>query len=184
MATLALVVSLAALIVSSSGQSNDERVWSSVAYIYHGERTPARGGVSTTPSLTPFGAQQMFAQGSAFRARYLVDDNTTDESVATSALIQAIEPLALDNSQTSAISTNDSYISTGAIAFMQGLYLPANLNVAQSAGGLQAAVLANGSIIEAPLNGYQYPSIETLSTLDPDFIWYVCRLGSAGGPFT
>ena len=176
MATFALVVSLAALLSCGSAQSDDERVWSSVAYIYHGETTPARGGVSITQSLTPFGAQQMFAQGSMFRARYLVDGNVTDDqgSVTAHATIQGMEPLAFDSGQTTAISTNDGYISTSAIAFMQGLYPPSNLNVAQSAGGLSSAVLANGSIIDYPLNGYQFPDIQTLSTLDPDFIWYVC----------
>lgn len=172
MATFALVVGLAALLSTSSAQSSNERVWSSVAYIYHGETTPARG-VYTTQSLTPFGAQQMFVQGSVFRARYLVDSNYTDAQnpVITHATIQSIEPLAIDNDQTSAISTNDGYISTSALAFMQGLYPPVDLAVANSAGGLRAAALANGSLIDYPLNGYQYPDIETLSTLDPDFIW-------------
>ncbi|OIW27189.1 phosphoglycerate mutase-like protein, partial [Coniochaeta ligniaria NRRL 30616] len=153
-------------------QSSNERVWSSVAYIYHGETTPARG-VYTTQSLTPVGAQQMFAQGSMFRARYIVDGNYTDEesSVTTHATIQGMEPLAIDSDQTSAISTNDRYISTSAIAFMQGLYPPVDLAVANSAGGLRAAALANGSLVDYPLNGYQYPDIDTLSTLDPDFIW-------------
>jgi hypothetical protein len=174
MATLALVVSLAALLATSFAQSDNERVWSSVAFIYHGETTPARGGVSTTQSLTPVGAQQMFAQGSMFRSRYIVDGNSADDnnSATTHATIQGIEPIAIDNSQTSAVSTNDGYISTSAIAFMQGLYPPASLNVARSAGGLSVAVLANGTLIDFPLNGYQYPDVETLSTLDPDFIWY------------
>jgi hypothetical protein len=173
MATVALILSIAALLASSSAQSNNERVWASVAYIYHGETTPVRGGVSLTQSITPLGAQQMFAQGSMFRARYVVDGNVTDdqESVTAHATIQGLEPLAIDSSQTSVISTNDGYISTSAIAFLQGLYPPSNLNIAQSAGGLNSAVLANGSIIDYPLNGYQYPAIETLSTLDADFIW-------------
>ncbi|KAH8907329.1 histidine acid phosphatase [Coniochaeta sp. PMI_546] len=172
MATLALVVSLVALLATSSAQSSNERVWSSVAYIYHGETTPARG-VYTTQSLTPIGAQQMFAQGSMFRTRYLVDSNYTDAqtSVTAHATIQGMSPLAIDNDETSAISTNDGYVSTSALAFMQGLYPPVDLAVANSAGGLRAAALANGSLIDYPLNGYQYPDIETLSTLDPDFIW-------------
>ena len=167
MATFALVIGLAALLASA--QSDNRRVWSSVAFVYHGETTPARG-VYTTRSLTPIGAQQMFAQGSVFRARYLLDGNTTGEAVDR-ATIQDMEPLAIDGSQTSVISTNDGYISTSAIAFMQGLYPPVNLAVADSAGGLRAAALANGTLIEYPLNGYQYPDINTLSTLDPDFIW-------------
>ncbi|KAB5586207.1 histidine phosphatase superfamily [Coniochaeta sp. 2T2.1] len=169
MATFALVIGLAALLATSSAQSNNERVWSSVAFIYHGETTPARG-VYTTRSITPIGAHQMFAQGSVFRARYLVDGNTTGETV-DHATIQGVEPLAIDGSQTSVITTNDGYISTSAMAFMQGLYPPVDLAVANSAGGLRAAALANGTVIDYPLNGYQYPDINTLSTLDPDFIW-------------
>jgi len=171
MATLALVVGIAALLASCSAQSSDERVWSSVVFVYHGETTPARG-VYTTQSLTPTGAQQMFAQGSIFRARYLLDGNATDEAT-THATLQGAEPLAIDSSQTSAISTDDAWVSTSALAFMQGLYPPVQLAVAGSAGGLNAAALANGTLVDYPLNGYQYPDVETLSTLDPNFIWYV-----------
>jgi hypothetical protein len=173
MATLALVVGIAALLVSSSAQSTGDRVLSSVAFIYHGETTPARGTFATQ-SLTPLGAQQMYAQGSTFRSRYLGNGNSNDAQfpVTRDATIEGIEPVTIDNSQISVISTNDGYVSTSALAFMQGLYPPAEVAVAGSTGGMGVAQLANGSLIDYPLNGYQYPDITTLSTLDPEFIWY------------
>lgn len=116
----------------------------------------------------------MFAQGSIFRTRYLLDGNYTgSEDIATThARLEGVESLAIDNSQTSVISTNDGYISNSALAFMQGFYPPEQMSVAAAAGGLAAAALANGTLIDFPLNGYQYPDVKTLSALDPDFIWY------------
>lgn len=173
MATFALVVSIAALLGSSSAQSNTDHVWSSVAYIFYGERTPIHGMNSFSPSLTPLGAQQMYAQGSMFRARYLEQGNFTEAQnrVTTHATIEGIEQIAIDNTQISVISTNDPYTSTGALAFMQGLYPPVPQAFADNAGGIAAAELANGSLVNYPLDGYQYPNMQILSTLDPNSVW-------------
>ncbi len=166
-AALSLVVVLALLAAPSSA---DEAVWSSVSFIYHGERTPLR---ASYPALTPVGAQLMLAQGSLYRARYL-DNSTLSPSqnvITTHAPIQGIESQALVNPQLTILSTTDEYVATGALAFMQGLYPPRNMSFADENGGMESAVLSNHSVIDFPLGGYQYPNIDTVSTTDPSYTW-------------
>jgi hypothetical protein len=171
MATLALVISIAALLASSSAQT-DEHVWSSVSYIFHGEKTPLRGLIASKESLTPLGAHQMYDQGAMFRARYLTNVNVTnaDDTVAAHAPIEGLGSVAIDNTKISIIANDDVYVSTSAIAFMQGLYPPAQA-FADSAGGVQAAYLANHTLVDWPLDGYQYPDLDILSVLDPNSVW-------------
>lgn len=177
MSTLALLVGLAALVATSFGQytESEETVWSSVAYILSGESTPLRGSASASGStLTPLGAQQMLQAGSVFRARYLtLNGNLTEAQsrLTTQAPIKDIELSAIDNSQLNIAATDDMRTSTSAQAFMQGLYPPAGQSVSNDSGGIAAAQLANGSILDFPLGGYQYPNIQTLSSLDPMSIW-------------
>jgi hypothetical protein len=172
MAKFPSVVSLALLLASVSAQVQ-EHVWSSVAYLLYGDRTPLLDSVPA--SLTPLGAHQLFSQGSMFRARYLDASAFTggENAVTTHAPIYAIETHAIDNAQVSIFSTTDEYVSASAMAFMQGLYPPSNQTASEGSSGIGAAVLANGSMIDFPLNGYQYPNIQTLSVLDPNAIWWV-----------
>ncbi|KAH9885915.1 histidine phosphatase superfamily [Xylariomycetidae sp. FL2044] len=146
-------------------QFTTERVWSSFAFVNHGERTPLKG--ETAPSLTPIGAQQLYSQGSLFRTRYLSDE---ESEVTTNNPIVGMQKETLDNSQMSIYSTTDDYVVGGATAFMQGLYPPVT-NTSASASASDGGALANGSTVEYPLGGYQYPNIRTLSTMDPSSIW-------------
>ncbi|KAI1488925.1 histidine phosphatase superfamily [Biscogniauxia mediterranea] len=75
-----------------------------------------------------------------------------------------LEGNAIDNSQLSIYSTTDDVVTGSALAFLQGLYPPV-------AGSSNASTLANGTTIEYPLSGYQYPNVQTLSGLDPNSIW-------------
>jgi hypothetical protein len=163
---------LTALLTAASAQDNSVNVWSAVSFILYGERTPLQS--SNTPSLTPIGAQQMFEQGSVFRARYIGANTTStpDEHViTTSAPILGLQRNAIDNSQLTILSTTDSYTAASAAAFLQGLYPPINQSFAPNAGGLESAVLADGTMVNFPLGGYQYPAIETASTQDPNIVW-------------
>ena len=58
-----------------------------------------------------------------------------------------------------------------ALAFMQGLYPPVEGIFATNNGGLGASVMANRSLVQFPLNGYQYPSVLTMDLTDPSYIW-------------
>ncbi|KAH8899727.1 phosphoglycerate mutase-like protein [Thozetella sp. PMI_491] len=171
-ALFTLAIGLASLVAPGSAQSTrNEVVWSSVAFILYGERTPLDG--PNTPSLTPYGAQQMYNQGAAFRSRYLDKRTSTNDSGAPigQAYIDRLEVNAIDNEQLTIYSSTDTYTSASAMAFMQGLYPPSTSSFTSGTGGVDAARLANGTVIDFPLNGYQYPNIRVTSVQDPDSIW-------------
>lgn len=170
MKTIASIAGVAALLPGAA--MADETVWSSVAYIMYGDRLPLQG--NPYPALTPLGANQLYSQGSIFRARYI--DNSTvgnDTAAVTDYLpIVDIEPKAIDNTQLSILSTNEQYVISGALAFMQGLYPPKNQSFAAGAGGIGAAQLANASTaLDFPLDGYQYPRVQSFSVQDPSSTW-------------
>ncbi|KAI5860391.1 phosphoglycerate mutase-like protein [Durotheca rogersii] len=167
--TLAAVLPLVGGAVAQSNTT--EVVWSSVAYILYGDHTPLQG--DTEISLTPLGAQQLYSQGSLFRARYLSSSALSigDNALTTNSPITNIEPNALDNAQLSLYSTTDDYVVGSALAFLQGLYPPVNGVFASSNGGASTSVLANGSTINFPLGGYQYPNVRSLPITDANSIW-------------
>ncbi|KAI1135801.1 phosphoglycerate mutase-like protein [Hypoxylon sp. FL0543] len=173
MASRSLRALIAALSLASEAlaQSANETVWSSFAYVFYGERTPLRGVLS--PSLTPLGAQQLYSQGSLFRARYLSNSSLSDEdnAITTNAPIAGIERLALDNSQLAIYSTADDYVVGGALAFLQGLYPPVARTFAYNNGGENASLLSNGTMVDYPLDGYQYPNIQSLPSTDLNSVW-------------
>jgi hypothetical protein len=172
MMTLPLAVFLSALLASAGAQSpassSSGTVWAAVAFVMYGERTPLKGPLATT--LTPTGAQQMWAQGSAFRSRYLSGNftlNTTEFRVTTRAPIYGIERNAIDNWQLSIVSNTDDYVTQGALAFTQGLYPPIEGAYPNNVGGLNISRSAvTDKFTEFPMRGYQYPAIETLSVLE------------------
>ncbi|KAF7521643.1 hypothetical protein G7054_g12388 [Neopestalotiopsis clavispora] len=165
--TLALLFTFFASVRSA------ETVWSVFAYVNHGERTPLRDLAIGDGSLTPLGAQQMFSQGSLLRNRWLVNTTQSDPdgNVTDNAPIAAIGASAIDNSQLSIWTTRDDYITAGAQAFMQGLYPPKTRTFADNNGGVAAAMLANGSVVDFPLGGYMYPNLRTVSLSDTESVW-------------
>jgi hypothetical protein len=152
-----------ALLVSAQDPSRNETIWTSVIYSFHGDRTPLLSPGRSL--LTPLGAQQLYSAGSFFRQRYLKPTHGGDQG---GPAIKNISTDTIDNTEIYIMSTMEQYIGASSMAFMQGLYPPANI----SSGGTPglAAPLANGSIITAPLEGYQYPQIYTASHLDPNSI--------------
>ncbi|KAK0658294.1 histidine phosphatase superfamily [Cercophora samala] len=160
-------VLVTALLATSTLAQSEERVWSSVAWILYGDRTPL---LSDNPTLTPLGAQQLKAQGAALRTRYLWKSRPDDDDIDNNGLediapIQGIERYAIDNRQLKVMSTTDTYNVASAMALFQGLYPPATQQFSNSTGGITAATLANGTIVNYPLDGYQYPHIQTVSRL-------------------
>ncbi|KAK4155255.1 histidine phosphatase superfamily [Chaetomidium leptoderma] len=77
----------------------------------------------------------------------------------------------IDHSHLNVESSTDHCSSASAIAFMQGLYppwphTPCDLDIPDHTR------FANGSILNYPMFGYQYPNIRTISpNTDPDSIW-------------
>lgn len=133
-------------------------VWAAVAYVSHGETTPG-----PQAALTPSGAQQLQRQGAAFRRRYLAP--------AAGAGIRGLRADALDSRQVAALAAADAWAAAGAAAFLQGLYPPRTGAYADPTGGGLlgydfVAGRGNGSGAEYPLDGYQYPLIQTASDAD------------------
>ncbi|KAF3070785.1 hypothetical protein GL218_00603 [Daldinia childiae] len=169
--SLAALAAGLTLVSEVLAQSTNETVWASVAYVLYGERTPFQGDLA--PSLTPLGAQQLYSQGSLFRARYLSNSSLSDEenAITTNSPIVGIERQALDNSQLSISSSTDDYVVGSALAFLQGLYPPVTQTFASNNGGDNASTLANGTVVNYPLDGYQYPNIRNVPTTDPNSVW-------------
>lgn len=118
----------------------------------------------------------MYVQGAAFRNRYLYQSRH-GEYVG----IVGIDSEHINTVQLHVESSNDHCSSASAIAFMQALY-PPNPHVACDSDIPNPHWLSNGSILNYPLNGYQYPNIRTLaSNQDPDAIWYALNKGYVEG---
>lgn len=117
-------------------------------YIFsrHGDRTSK----STPPTvLTDLGYQQVFNSGTYFRNRYIADGATSQ--------IAGIEPNLVKYSQISASAPMDNVLMPAAQGFLQGLYPPVG-----STMGSQK--LADGTVVQAPLNGYQLIPIAQVTT--------------------
>ncbi|KAI9645132.1 hypothetical protein NHQ30_005866 [Ciborinia camelliae] len=153
--------------------------WSSVVYTYYGEITPTLVN-ATTPVLTPLGANQLYNSGSLLRDRYL---NSTATQLTLGLPINGLSGQHIINNQLQVWSTGDEYVVGSAQAFMQGLYPPV-----PGVGHGMDSILANGSVINYPLGGYQYPNINSLSEMDYNYIWIAgndqCRTYDIATKFT
>lgn len=140
----------------------NETVWSSVIFTRYGERTPLV--LPEQNVLTPLGAQQLYSAGSSFRRRYIDPPSNSFKA------IHGISTYEIDNTQLNAMSTVDEFVTASAQAFIQGLYPPLSASSNQTILNAMS-ILTNGSNIDFPLGGYQYPQIYTASGLDPNSIW-------------
>jgi hypothetical protein len=152
----------ALFVLSATALAAEQVVWSAVTYTYHGEKTP---DLFAGPyDLTPVGATQLYEVGQLYRERYIT--GAANSSLTNASPIYGLNTYAIDNSQLQIMATDDPWISASAMAFMQALYPPQNATVPNL-----ESMLANSSLAEYPLNGYQYPNIETLSLLDFNHVW-------------
>ncbi|KAF9877577.1 hypothetical protein CkaCkLH20_04712 [Colletotrichum karsti] len=153
---------------TTAAQSSGPTVWASVAMIMHGERTPLRSDL--TDVLTPRGAQQLYAQGSAFRTRYLSGNTPTNQSesrVSSRAPIRGLTANVLEHEQLHLLSVPDPHIAAGATAFMQALYPPIPRAFAADTGGSNISYSTiSENFTQYPLDGYQYPVIQTPGIMD------------------
>lgn len=115
-------------------------------YIFHrhGDRTAK----STPPTnLTDLGYQEVATAGTYFRDRY-VSSSATNK-------IAGLNTNQVKLGQLSITAPVDNVLMSSAVGFSQALY-PAVPNSAET--------LRNGSVIQAPMNGYQIIPIGTVST--------------------
>ncbi|KAJ5952263.1 Histidine phosphatase superfamily clade-2 [Penicillium vulpinum] len=157
MLTFGLSIALLALqgpaMVSAQDSHSTEKVWGVFAFTVYGDSKPS--ALTSSRTLTDYGASELAAAASAFRYRYI-------STVAGSQTgIQNISPIILDSNDVDVLSTTEQNIVGSAQAFMQGLYPPlGSMNI-------PSTEIANGSFAQAPLNGYQYPRIVTVGEGDP-----------------
>lgn len=127
------------------------------AFIRSGEYTPLLTGDSQV--LTTLGANQMYTLGQNLRARWIDSDGNAGFGR------QRIANMSVDvinNDQISIQTLDTQYLVSSAQAFMQGMYPPHS--VGNSTGlGDSTGLLANGTTVEAPLNGYQYATVQSFS---------------------
>ena len=115
-------------------------------YIFarHGDRT-SKAWPPTV--LTDLGYSEIFSSGTWYRENYI---NGTSP-------INAIQPNNVKLSQISASAPLDGVLMPSAQGFLQGLYPPVGATMGSQ-------TLANGTVVTAPLNGYQLIPISTVAT--------------------
>lgn len=115
-------------------------------YIFsrHGDRTTK---AYPPTKLTDLGYNEIFSSGTWFRETYI---NGTSP-------INAIEPNIVKLSQIAALAPLDNVLMTSAMGFLQGLYPPVGAT-------LGSQTLGNGTVVAAPLDGFQLIPIQTVTT--------------------
>ncbi|KAK8251539.1 histidine phosphatase superfamily [Phyllosticta capitalensis] len=154
----------------------DAAVHGAVVFTRTGERTPLLRS-SGPAKLTPWGAQQAHDQGNFFRQVYVMGQKPEDDSTPNARPIIDLSKDALKNQELYVLTPENDYATATAQAFIQGLYPPLGMNESSAAllGG--EATLANGSFVQAPLGGYQYPQLRTASNYDPNLIYVAGAYG-------
>ncbi|OJD37699.1 histidine acid phosphatase [Diplodia corticola] len=160
---------LTAAFLASAPLTVSAAVHAAVIFTRTGERTPLLGQPGLA-ELTPLGARQAYSQGTIFRQRYIAPQANSVDLGGPDA-IRNISEYDVVNSQLYVLATDATYAAATAQAFLQGLYPPHTLNDTATPALAATAVLANGTYVEAPLNGYQYPRIRTASSLDPASVY-------------
>lgn len=128
------------------------------AFIRTGERTPLAR--SDGPVLSALGANQMYALGENFRARYIAGNPGALGMERIANLSQNI----LSDDQIMIQTLDNQYLASSAQAFMQGLYPPHGI---KNGTGDPTGLLADGTVLDFPLNGYQYANIQASTDRDP-----------------
>ncbi|EEH40334.1 hypothetical protein PAAG_02389 [Paracoccidioides lutzii Pb01] len=150
---LLLWSSYLAVLGAAQNTTPQEIVWASVIFTHHGDSTPVvQPGTQT---LTSYGSQQLFGAGSYFRRRYLSSSDTGIMGISTTAPVP---------SELRVLSMVEQYVSASATSFLQGLYPP---NRQSDNSTVNIANMVNGTVIDFPLDGYQYPEVFTPSYRDP-----------------
>ncbi|OBT39011.1 hypothetical protein VE00_10049 [Pseudogymnoascus sp. WSF 3629] len=139
--TQLLLISLLSLIVQAQ-----ETVLGAYIVHRHGDRTPKE---FPPAGLTDLGYAQIYGAGAFYRDRYLEDSSTNK--------IYGISQNVVKLSQLTVQAPVDTVLQTSAQGWLQGLYPPVGTSVATQ-------MLANGTSVSAPMNGYQLIPVNTVSS--------------------
>ena len=161
MFTRTIVAAMASASLAGAQSSDSEHTLAAFAFVRTGDRTPVLR--NNTQTLTTLGANQMHALGQKFRSKFV----SGTESIAE------LSEDVLNNDQIWVQTLDAPYLVSSAQAFMQGLYPPHDIS---NATDDNTGVLADGTSVDYPLNGYQYASIHAANVYDP-----ISRLVSGAG---
>ncbi|KAF2735503.1 phosphoglycerate mutase-like protein [Polyplosphaeria fusca] len=168
MLALFLALMAAAWLIEAQDDNSMAHVHGAVSFMRTGERTPII--VDGPKKLTAVGAQQMHTLGANMRGRYISDIDTP--TGLGKQQITSLPPNLLNNELVYIQTLDTPYLVASAQAFMQGLYPPYSINSTRSGPIADATgLLANGSAIDFPLDGYQYPHIASTGDMDPYSIY-------------
>lgn len=149
---------LTALLSVTATLAQQETVWGSVVVALHGEKNPY---LSFSDShLTPFGANQAYNVGSVLRNRYLVPNSASN--VTDFRPLNGLTRNMIVNSQLDVLTLDEDYMFGSALSIVQGLYPPRGEDGPPPRTEEHWNVSGN-SLIEFPLEGYQYPNIKTVN---------------------
>lgn len=162
-------IALGALASTASAEDSDYKVVGSLIFGRHNDR-PAK----PASYLTPIGAESQYTIGQFYRERYFGLDSSNVKSSSNEGNTTTISGLEKDglyvNGQIYCEAESSNVILFSHYAFLQGLYPPQNV-AGTSVGNLTLAEIANGSIVQNPLNGYQYVQSNIQENATDGYIW-------------
>lgn len=141
---LALLPLALPLVSGQQASSNDETVLGVYIFHRHGDRTPK---ILAPSNLTDLGYRQVYESGTYYRNRYVDADATSR--------IAGINSDQVLQSQIETLAPEDDVLQESAVGFLQALYPPV---------GDASETLANGSTVDAPMNGYQIIPVGQVDT--------------------
>ncbi|KAF2198888.1 phosphoglycerate mutase-like protein [Delitschia confertaspora ATCC 74209] len=148
------------MVIAWPVEAADETVHGAVVFMRTGDRIPDLHKEGTSQTLSALGAQQIYQMGQNFRGRYI---NGLGSIGLGQSQISTLSQDVLDNNQVFVMTRQEPYLIASAQAFMQGFYPPTNVSTGK--------VLANGTAIDLPFEGYQYPEIRVAGQYDPYSIY-------------
>lgn len=130
-------IALAAAATLPMALAQTETVLGVYMFHRHGDRTPK---ILPPANLTDLGYRQVYTSGQYYRDRYITANapyriSGINEDLVLQSQLQVSAPI-------------DTVLQNSATGFLQALYPPVG-------NGLDTETLANGSSVEAPLQGYQ-----------------------------
>jgi len=158
-----LVTALLALSAAVAAQETVQITWAAVVFAHYGEKIP--DATEGPYVLTPYGANQMYNAGQIIQGRYIWPLPNKTEGITSYERINGLSSTEIDNSQMYILSTDDEFVSASALAFMQALYPPVYFQLEPD------AIESDGTLEQYPLGGYQYPNVQSVSSLDFNYLW-------------
>lgn len=149
---------------------DDYKVVGSLIFGRHNDR-PAK----PASYLTPIGAESQYQIGQFYRERYFgLDSSNVKTSSATNDNTTVIAGLNKDglfvNGQIYCEAESSNVILFSHYAFLQGLYPPQDV-AGTAVGNFTLAEIANGTVVENPLHGYQYIKSNIQENATNGYIW-------------